>query len=756
MVIPKVFHQLWKTHDTPARYAALRETWLRRNPGWKMRLWSDDDLADLVETHYPQLAPLFHGYRHPIARADLGRYLVLETFGGVYADLDCECLRPLAPLLEGRSLLMGVEPEGHVHEAFVRKRGLTRIVCPSFIASVAGHPFWRDVRAHAAAAANETDVLDQTGPFMLTRAVESSKAAAQVTLAPAAQIYPFTKGECWSGQVFELEAWERASRDAFVAHYWDGGWFREPTPLDGLPWMISAQYSASPRTRAPLPAEPGDTRISCLTVAADAAGLDLALECYRRQTHPNKELLVVCQALDGPAAHMARLTGRPDIKVVIASDPAALLAEGVARATGHVICRWDAGELHDPRRLEIQLQVLRRTQAHACVLRRRLAWRPGDRRLAITAAAPTASSLMWITGEIAVEALADASVEQLANTVRVASFDVPQLQLEVWVPADDGFEAAWAGASARFEGDRCEAVVDELAKRLPTAMAMAKSRPVDRASPPGEVLILTPVKDGRRYLPRYFELVDRLDTGGAPLSIGLIEGDSRDGGYEALEAQLASVGDRFARTVLLQQHDGLEIHGDRSLPAVQRERRAAIARARNRLLAGALGGAEWVLWLDVDVNDYPADLLQRMLATGKDIVAAHCVFPGGGTCDLNTFIFAGDARGDDPAHLIDGLYQPPRGVGRRYLEDAADQDLVRVDSVGGAALLVRAQLHRDGLNFPAFSYGGYIETEGLAMMASDMGYPCWALPRLLVTHTDNWSAAAATAAAQGPAVRRAG
>jgi hypothetical protein len=112
------------------------------------------------------------------------------------------------------------------------------------------------------------------------------------------------------------------------------------------------------------------------------------------------------------------------------------------------------------------------------------------------------------------------------------------------------------------------------------------------------------------------------------------------------------------------------------------------------------------------------------------------VLPSGRTFDLNTFIFAPGANGrDDPSRLLDGLYQPPRGEGRLYLEDVADQDLVRVDSVGGTALLVRAELHREGLNFPAYSYGGYIETEGLAMMARDMGHQCWALPQLRIVHS---------------------
>jgi len=77
---------------------------------------------------------------------------------------------------------------------------------------------------------------------------------------------------------------------------------------------------------------------------------------------------------------------------------------------------------------------------------------------------------------------------------------------------------------------------------------------------------------------------------------------------------------------------------------------------------------------------------------------------------------------------------------------------VRMDSVGGTMLLVKADLHRDGLIFPPYKYGvestrmrnphlvwgqGEIETEGLAMMAADMGVQCWGLPDCEILHASD-------------------
>ena len=110
-----------------------------------------------------------------------------------------------------------------------------------------------------------------------------------------------------------------------------------------------------------------------------------------------------------------------------------------------------------------------------------------------------------------------------------------------------------------------------------------------------------------------------------------------------------------------------------------------LAKSRNHLLFHALDDEDWVLWLDVDVIEYPPDLIERLLATGKEIVQPHCVLDyGGPTFDCNGW----------------------RDQGRLHLDDLRDEgELVELDAVGGTVLLVRADLHRDGLVFPPFLYG---------------------------------------------------
>ena len=50
-------------------------------------------------------------------------------------------------------------------------------------------------------------------------------------------------------------------------------------------------------------------------------------------------------------------------------------------------------------------------------------------------------------------------------------------------------------------------------------------------SNPPRVLILTPVKDAARHLSRHAKLIEALDWPAESLSLGLLEGDSRDANY---------------------------------------------------------------------------------------------------------------------------------------------------------------------------------------------------------------------------------
>jgi glycosyltransferase involved in cell wall biosynthesis len=250
-----------------------------------------------------------------------------------------------------------------------------------------------------------------------------------------------------------------------------------------------------------------------------------------------------------------------------------------------------------------------------------------------------------------------------------------------------------------------------------------------------KILILTPVKNSAADIPRYLHNLHTLHYPHDKLTIGLLEGDSTDGSYEILSAALPQLAVDFHAAFLFKEDLGYQTALPRWAPSEQRRRRSAIALSRNSLLMRTLDEQDWVLWIDADVESFPADVLEHLLAAGKEIVVPHCVLPDGRTFDLNTFkLEPGAASYDWSPHLIDGILQPPLGWGRSYLSDFPDEELVELDSVGGTMLLVHADVHRHGALFPAAPYNYLLDTEGFASMAREMGYSCWGLPWLTIQH----------------------
>lgn len=241
-----------------------------------------------------------------------------------------------------------------------------------------------------------------------------------------------------------------------------------------------------------------------------------------------------------------------------------------------------------------------------------------------------------------------------------------------------------------------------------------------------KILILTPVKDAKGLIEGYCERVQSLDHPHGLISLGFLESDSSDGTYEELRRHLPRLQREFRRVAIEKRDFGFKvpIGVHRSAGQIQGARRTVLAKSRNYLLFRTLQDEDWVLWLDVDVIEFPANIIARMMETGKDIVQPHCVLEyGGPTYDQNAW----------------------RDHGRLHLDDLRGAgDLVELDAVGGTMLLIRADVHREGLIFPPFPYGREnpkirpdheeLETEGLGIMAQDMGYQCWGMPNLEIRH----------------------
>src|SRR5207244_3601090 len=100
-------------------------------------------------------------------------YLLLKKYGGVFVDLDLECLKPIEPLLGEWPVFVGREPDSHSsHPAAIRQQ-MSKIVGTAFLASIPEHPFWDHLIKLLPFFREEADPIAATGSIFLTAAIAS-------------------------------------------------------------------------------------------------------------------------------------------------------------------------------------------------------------------------------------------------------------------------------------------------------------------------------------------------------------------------------------------------------------------------------------------------------------------------------------------------------------------------------------------------------------------------------------------------------
>lgn len=90
--IPKIIHQIWKDEQLPEAFQLLSQTWRDMLPDWEYRLWTDEMNRAFVRKHYSEFLAKYDAYSNTIQRADAIRFLFQRTYGGLYVDLDFECV----------------------------------------------------------------------------------------------------------------------------------------------------------------------------------------------------------------------------------------------------------------------------------------------------------------------------------------------------------------------------------------------------------------------------------------------------------------------------------------------------------------------------------------------------------------------------------------------------------------------------------------------------------------------------------------
>lgn len=177
----------------------------------------------LVQDHYPELEELYQSYPNPVQRADFGRYLVLDHCGGIYADIDTECVSTVEPLAQDTRVVLALEPLEHFHHALTL--GMDKLIFNGVMASPKGHPFWKHMIARLVQSRHaRRHVLESTGPLVLTAAVETFADPSGICVSSCHIFNPLAVSGRWT---MAPEQGDYAGHK-FCNHYWNNSWFGQP------------------------------------------------------------------------------------------------------------------------------------------------------------------------------------------------------------------------------------------------------------------------------------------------------------------------------------------------------------------------------------------------------------------------------------------------------------------------------------------------------------------------------------------------
>jgi hypothetical protein len=157
-----LLHGIWHDARLPLEGNYV-ESWRRHNPGAAIKVWTLDEGRELIARHVPELLGHWDAFPFLIQKVNVLRMVILHAAGGVYLDLDMECLRPLASFF-GRDIFFG--------------RHDIAGVCNAILGSRPGHPFWRAALDHVLAGEPvipvSSDGINSTGSGLIVKLIESS------------------------------------------------------------------------------------------------------------------------------------------------------------------------------------------------------------------------------------------------------------------------------------------------------------------------------------------------------------------------------------------------------------------------------------------------------------------------------------------------------------------------------------------------------------------------------------------------------
>lgn len=228
---PRIFHQIWLGgKPLPLGLKGYTNTWVNQHSEWMFKLWNDEKSEALIKDKYPNLLDQYNKAPFLTQRVDIIKYLLLHEFGGVYIDLDCECLKPIDSLLTNM-VSIGLEPRDEIlHREFPIFLG------SAFMSAVPKSAFFRTTIEQCEKQLNLLSpnherlgkynyVMETTGPTLINRIYQDFDKKEEITLHPPEIIGPFRSREATLYRENKHAGYGADKlKNAYAIHHFVGSW----------------------------------------------------------------------------------------------------------------------------------------------------------------------------------------------------------------------------------------------------------------------------------------------------------------------------------------------------------------------------------------------------------------------------------------------------------------------------------------------------------------------------------------------------
>jgi mannosyltransferase OCH1-like enzyme len=209
--IPKIIHQIWIGSPVPEVLEKYRTSWLKKHAreGWTYILWTDEKVAK-IKLHNQKYYDAAENLAH---KADMLRYEIVYQFGGVYIDMDFECLQPLDLFHYGYDFYTALQPL----DTNLAQLGL------ALFGAVPKHPILKHAILTIKKDWEQKGVTRKSGPVHFTKSfVAMAGKDNRIDIAfPASYFYPLGAFEV----IVHRRKW--LEEGAFAVHWWAKSWMPE-------------------------------------------------------------------------------------------------------------------------------------------------------------------------------------------------------------------------------------------------------------------------------------------------------------------------------------------------------------------------------------------------------------------------------------------------------------------------------------------------------------------------------------------------